>query len=317
MPVLVAGLGFMLAGRVPAQTFTTLYAFPTAGSSNTNSVGANLLAALTLSGNKLYGTAYYGGTNGSGTVFAVTTDGTGITNLHNFAASPGDGANPQACMILSGNTLYGTATKGGSLGGGTVFAIGTNGTGYTNLHSLTALSGLSNTNSDGATPYAGLLLSGNTLYGTAYSGGTNGNGTVFALNTNGTGFTTLYSFTATNAPYFTNSDGAHPYAGLTLSGNTLYGTASFGGSSGNGTIFALGTNGTGFTNLHNFTVMNSPYFHQQRRSLSACRTDFIGQHAVWDSRVWRHILEGELSRHKRQWHGVRCQHRWHGFYEPA
>ena len=58
------------------------------------------------------------------------------------------------------------------------------------------------------------------------------NGTVFAVHTDGTGFTTVYSFTG-------GSDGANPYAGLILSGNTLYGTAAGGGSSGNGTVFSL------------------------------------------------------------------------------
>ena len=42
------------------------------------------------------------------------------------------------------------------------------------------------------------------------------------------------------------------FSGLILSGNTLYGTARSGGSSGNGTVFALNTDGTGFTNLHSF-----------------------------------------------------------------
>ena len=37
----------------------------------------------------------------------------------------------------------------------------------------------------------------------------------------------------------TNSDGANPYAGLILSGNTLYGTTANGGGSGNGTVFSL------------------------------------------------------------------------------
>ena len=37
----------------------------------------------------------------------------------------------------------------------------------------------------------------------------------------------------------TNSDGANPYAGLILSGNTLYGTARYGGSSGDGTVFSI------------------------------------------------------------------------------
>src|ERR1017187_9514417 len=124
---------------------------------------------------------------------------------------------------------------------------------FTNLHSFTLLN--NSTNSDGAYPYAGLILSGTTLYGTAVRGGSSSYGTVFAVHTNGTGFTNLHSFTAPSAtsPY-TNSDGADPFAGLILSGNTLYGTATYGGSSGYGTVFAINTNGAGFTNLHSFTA---------------------------------------------------------------
>src|SRR5207247_2471060 len=96
---------------------------------------------------------------------------------------------------------------------------------FTTLHSFTAINLNDNSNSDGANPIAGLLLSGNTLYGTAKFGGGSGDGTVFAVNTDGTGFTNLYSFTG-------GTKGAHPVAGLILSGNTLYGTAGSGGSSG-------------------------------------------------------------------------------------
>src|SRR2546428_10366169 len=59
-------------------------------------------------------------------VFAVNTDGTGFANLHSFNPNLGsDGANPHAGLILSGNTLYGTAAGGGSAGNGTVFAVNT------------------------------------------------------------------------------------------------------------------------------------------------------------------------------------------------
>src|SRR5450759_4758581 len=92
---------------------------------------------------------------------------------------------------------------------------------FTTLHSFTLLN--NSTNSDGARPYAGLILSGNTLYGTAFQGGSSGNGTVFSVNTNGAGFTNLHSFTAAPGPLYTNSDGAFLQAGLILSGNTLYG----------------------------------------------------------------------------------------------
>jgi uncharacterized repeat protein (TIGR03803 family) len=112
-----------------------------------------------------------------------------------------------------------------------VFAVNTNGTGFTNLHSFTSTSGPSYTNSDGANPIATLISSGNTLFGTTWQGGGSGIGTIFSINTDGTGFTTLHSFTG--------GDGARPVGGLILSSNTLYGTAYQGGSSGNGTVFSL------------------------------------------------------------------------------
>ena len=86
-----------------------------------------------------------------------------FTNLHSFTGGS-DGANPQAGLILLGNTLYGTAPVGGNLGKGTVFVVHTDGTGFTNLHSFTSEP---YDNYDGADPSAGLILSGNTLYGTA------------------------------------------------------------------------------------------------------------------------------------------------------
>src|SRR5205823_8914177 len=107
-----------------------------------------------------------------------------FSTLHSFAGYPSDGAYPGE-LISSGNTLYGTtAGNGGTVGYGTVFAVNTDGTGFTNLHRFTPLSApfqLGGTNSDGANPFGGLILSGNTLYGTATYGGSSGRGTVFSL----------------------------------------------------------------------------------------------------------------------------------------
>jgi len=248
----------MPSGRVTAQTFSTLHSFITTRSM-TNSDGAGPSGGLILSGSTLYGTALVGGSSSQGTVFAVNTDGTGFTTLHDFTAlqnnTNSDGAQPMAGLILSSNTLYGTASVGGNSGNGTVFAVNTDGTGFTVLHSFTAASGHAYTNSDGAFPYAGLILSGNTLYGTALGGGRSGAGTVFAVKTDGTDFTVLHTFGAfsTSDPLI-NSDGTYLHGGLLLSGNTLYGTAEFGGRSGLGTVFKLNTDGTGFTNLHHFTA---------------------------------------------------------------
>src|SRR5262249_52799236 len=128
--------------------------------------------------------------------------------------------------------------------GGTVFKVNTDGTGYTELYNFTG-------GSDGAYPYAGVTLSSNVLYGTAHDRGGWGSGGVFRLNTDGAGFTGLKSCSA--LVNYTNSDGAYPYAGVTVSGSVLYGTTSSGGTSGAGTVFKLNTDGTGYTVLYSFT----------------------------------------------------------------
>src|SRR5262249_5521173 len=112
-------------------------------------------------------------------------------------------------------------TDGGATGNGGIFAVQTDGTGFTNLYSFTAVPDPDNPpyiNDDGATPSAGLILSDNTLYGTTQVGGHTGAGTIFAINTDGTGFTSLHTFSG--------GDGANPYGALILTNNTLYGTAS-------------------------------------------------------------------------------------------
>src|SRR5205809_1880595 len=92
---------------------------------STNSDGAGPVAPLILSGTTLYGTASAGGTDRSGTVFKVNTDGTGFTTLHNFIAVS-DGAGPGQ-LILSGNTLFGTTGEEVGTNGGTLFAVNTDG----------------------------------------------------------------------------------------------------------------------------------------------------------------------------------------------
>jgi len=247
-------------------SFRILHSFTTSNpSTQVNGDGALPYGRLILSGSTLYGISSSGGTNGGGTLFSVNTNGLGFTNLHNFTIGSfgfNDGTYPQAGLVLSGDILYGTTPYGGSNSQGTVFGIRTNGLGFTNLHTFTATAfttSFVSTNSDGASPMAGLTLSGNTLYGTTFNGGTNGNGTVFSLSTNGAGYTTLHTFTALISG--TNNDGTHPQAALISSGSTLYGTAGAGGRNNSGTVFNLNNNGTGFTNLHTFDVraFSPPY----------------------------------------------------------
>ena len=211
----------------------------------TGSDGANPNAGLTLSGTVLYGTTEGGGSSGYGTVFKLNTDGTGYTVLNNFTGIGGDGYSPDAALTLLGSVLYGTTYLGGSNYYGTLFKISTDGTGYVVLKSFDYYN-------DGAKPSGALLLSGGVLYGTASQGGSSGfglvvQGTVFKLNADGTGFTVLKNFAGGTL------EGATPAAGLILAGGVLYGTTAQGGSAGNGTVFKVSTNGTGYTVLKHFT----------------------------------------------------------------
>ncbi len=257
-----SAFGTVFAVNADGTGFRTVHHFVT----YTN--GTQPLAGVILSGNTLYGTAWQGGAAGKGAVFAVNTNGAGYTNLHNFTETVGfepfatnsDGANSRAGLVLSGNRLYGTAEYGGSAGNGTVFALNTDGTGFTTLHSFTAIANQSPyTNSDGIRPRAGLVLSGNTLFGTAVGGGQFARGTVFKLNTDGSGFATLHSFPSTSGAQI-NSEGAGPIAGLALSGDTLYGTTESGGSFGQGVVFKINTNGSGFKVLHHFFHATDGYY---------------------------------------------------------
>jgi uncharacterized repeat protein (TIGR03803 family) len=201
--------------------------------------GADPEAGLVLAGNTLYGTTFLGGEYGGGSVFRVNTDGSGISNVYSFSGGT-NGSNPEAGLVLSGGTLYGTTSGlyGGGSSYGTVFRVNTDGSSFSNIYNFTG-------RTDGACPEAALVLSGGTLYGTAIEDGSLNNGTVFSVETNGSGFQSYD---------FTYDDGANPQATLLLVGNTLYGTTTNGGSAGWGTVFQINTNGSGgISNLYSFT----------------------------------------------------------------
>jgi uncharacterized repeat protein (TIGR03803 family) len=244
--------------------YTNLHSFGQSGD------GDIPYGSLTLSGSTLYGMTSTGPGSGNGTVFKINTDGTGYTILHNFTGGHGngDGANPYGSLTLSGSTLFGMTTIGGSslglgYGYGTVFKINIDGSGFNVLHSFTSGS------SDGDTPYGDLILSGSTLYGMTSQGGSYVYGTVFKMNTNGTGFTILHNFGS-------SGDGSTPYGSLTLCGSTLYGMTYQGGSSGWGTVFQINTNGTGYTILHNFLLNSSDGNTPYRNSLTLSGSTLYG-----------------------------------------
>jgi uncharacterized repeat protein (TIGR03803 family) len=164
-----------------------------------------------------------------------------FTSLYSFANGTDGGFINAGLVQASDGYFYGMAASGGTNGNGTVFRLTTSGV-LTPLHIFTG-------GNDGAYPFAGFVqASDGYLYGTASGGGTNGDGTVFRLSTNGA-FMSLYSFTGGN-------DGANPLGTLVQANDGyLYGTASEGGTNGDGTVFRVTTNGV-FTALYSFTGGN-------------------------------------------------------------
>jgi uncharacterized repeat protein (TIGR03803 family) len=251
----------------PSGTLTTLYSFCSQSEcTDGDQPHAGLVQGT--DGN-LYGTTYYGGANGQGTVFKITPSGT-LTTLYSFCSQSGctDGDDPYAGLVQAADgNFYGTTVSGGANNDGTVFKITPSGT-LTTLYSFCSQSGCT----DGDQPYAGLVqgTDGN-LYGTTYYGGagayesecpdSEGCGTVFKI-TPGEPPTTLYSFCSQSGC----TDGAGPYAGLVqATDGNLYGTTYYGGASdacdgGCGTVFKISRSGL-LTTLHSFdyTDGNEPY----------------------------------------------------------
>lgn len=203
--------------------------------------GANPESGLVLGkdGN-FYGTTSAGGSNGTGTIFKVTTNGV-LTTVASFDATRynsslgytnGSGATPYATLILgSDGNFYGTATSGGNYAQGTVFEVTTNGV----LIPLASFNG-----ANGAGPIAGLTqYSDGSFYGTAFNGGSSGiYGTVFNLATNDV-LSAIVSFTS--YPY---EDG-QPRAGLALGNDgNFYGLTDNGGNNSDGAAFRVTTNGS-------------------------------------------------------------------------
>ena len=151
----------------PQGTETVLHTF--LGGSD----GAHPKGSLISDGRgNLFGTTSSGEGLHGGTVFKITTAGV-LTELHTFLGS--DGYSPDAGLAMDAEgDLFGTTFSGGTSNDGVVFEIDAEDI-ETVLHDF--LGG-----SDGATPYAGLIVDqqGN-LYGTTGFGGAADQGTVFKV----------------------------------------------------------------------------------------------------------------------------------------
>lgn len=178
-------------------------------------------------GGNLYGTAVFGGSSQSGTVYKLTHNTTGwtATVLHTFAGGA-DGINPVAPVVFDGlGNLYGDTYNGGTDGKGIVFKLSPQTTGPWKEQILHTFIGGP---TDGNQPYIGgvtLDKNGN-VYGSTFFGGpgkANG-GTVFELNAaKGYAITILHDFSLTDPA------GDFPNGGLMFDAKgSLWGTTAYG-----------------------------------------------------------------------------------------
>jgi uncharacterized repeat protein (TIGR03803 family) len=234
------GNGIIFSILTSGGSFTDMHDF-----SGSSTDGANPERSLILSGSTLYGMTNGGGTYGVGIIFSIGTSGGTLTDLHTFTGGLTTGGLPLGDLTRSGSTLYGTTSEGGANGDGIIFSISTSGGTLTDLHDF------SGSSTDGEYPYGSLTLSGSTLYGMTYQGGSNNEGIIFSISTSGGALTDLHDFSGSS------TDGAYPHSSLTLSGSTLYGMTQNGGANGFGMIFSISTSGGTLTDLHDFSVGSS------------------------------------------------------------
>jgi uncharacterized repeat protein (TIGR03803 family) len=178
----------------------------------------------------LYGTTCCGGSHNSGTVFKLTSSGSGWTEslLYTFQGLT-DGNEPVTGLVFDteGN-LYGSTIFSGTGHGGTVFEMTPSGGGWTFgvLYSTQGLQGA----------YGTLMMdTGGNLYGTTFQDGLHLLGAVFKLTQSGGRWTysSFHDFTG-------GSDGELPLSNLVFdSSGNLYGTGALGGANGAGVVVEI------------------------------------------------------------------------------
>jgi uncharacterized repeat protein (TIGR03803 family) len=246
--------------------YTVLHTFSALDANGENADGATPGMALTRGpGDVIYGMASYGGQNGTGTIFTITTSGK-FTVLYTFSALNASGNNPDGAYplrsIVAGKdgSLYGTTRLGGpntclfTHGCGVAWMIDGKGN-FKVIHPFTA--------DEGHAASMLLAMDGN-LYGcavwpaTSLPAGPLPSGIVYRMAPSGQDFDVLYTFSQTNSSG-ENMDGADCYEPFVEPRpGVFYGTAARGGTNGNGVVFRYSLANPGAVEVvHDFSALNS------------------------------------------------------------
>lgn len=196
---------------------------------STNADGIGTDSLIQGADHALYGTTVEGGSTGDGVVFRLQLDGT-FTVLHTFSYSTGaDGANPYGLLQGMDGALYGACANGGANGGGVLYKLRPDGSGFTVIYSFNEPGDFSNSyvNDGGDGPSTNLVQDQyGTLYGATLEGGTYGRGVLFKIQTDGSNYTLLHEFGGSEG---LQPVALYPLGQLVLKGDQIFGTCSYSG----------------------------------------------------------------------------------------
>jgi uncharacterized repeat protein (TIGR03803 family) len=284
-----SNLGMVFSINIDGSDFIDLHdftgtndgAYPVGGLLITNNNVDTSDSSAPLATTYLYGTTSAGGASNCGTIFGIGTNGSNFQTLYSFRGT--NGANPKGKLVSTIQALYGTTASGSVHNSGAAFKINYDGSDFTNLYDFPTNSG---------TPCAGLALpvvdnwasiwsldttinaSSNNVSNLVYSLAFDNS---YALYVNGTfvsqNFTTSVGWLwppSSLAPYLHPGDNdirviiggdndMNDYFAMVIRDTSydtvftnLYGTASAGGTNGDGTVFEIGPDGYE-TNLYTFS----------------------------------------------------------------
>lgn len=195
----------------------------TTGSAN----GSHPLGTLISDSTSLYGMTSQGGLYDQGTIFKIKFDGTGYIKLLDLDGTT-SGQEPKGSLVCDSTFLYGTTSRGGTTGKGTIFKIKFDGTGYTKLYDFASTT-------SSIYPRGTLIFNDNFLFGMTDVGGSSNMGTIYKIKTDGTSFTKVFDFAG-------STTGSHPGTALISDSTYLYGITNIGGVNNKGTMFKICAN---------------------------------------------------------------------------
>lgn len=273
-----AALGAFLAGGSVARATGTITALVRFNGNNGSHPQAGLFADA--AGN-LYGTTYLGGATGGGSAFEIAAGTHAFSTVATFDYYSTQGANPVGLLIgdSAGNLFGATSQRSG--GYGTVYKIaaatheisvlmpfntgsvggpsaGVIADAAGNLYGTTSNIVFEIPQAPFGTPWlftlatlnagvqGGLIMdaSGN-LYGTTNTGGSNFVGTAFKV--------TPSTFSVATLATFNDANGANPSGGVIAdAAGNVYGTTTYGGANGLGTVFEISASTHALSTLATF-----------------------------------------------------------------